>query len=88
MTIETEEKSVLRSTCSAGLQPGILERSASMWCPVCCRRVEMVTPELAAKIAGVSPRTIHRWVEERNIHFVEARDRPLFICPRSLSDLS
>jgi hypothetical protein len=80
VTIETEE--------SIALKVGTNRPSTLKWCPACRRQVEMVTPEQAAQIGGVNSRTIYRWVEERNLHFVEARDGPLLICPRSLSDLS
>ena len=62
MTIETEESVVLRGSPTP---------PSSIWCPVCRRRVEMITPELAAQIADVSLRTIYRWVEASTIHFVE-----------------
>jgi excisionase family DNA binding protein len=76
VTIETEESILLRDTP--------VPRSSLLWCPDCRRRVSMITPEQAAQIGGVSSRTIYRWVEERNLHFVEARDGPLLICEGSL----
>src|SRR5579859_5365566 len=71
VTIETEENIVLRA--SSG-QP-----TPFMWCPSCRRQVGMVTPEDAARIAGVTPRTIYRWVEAGNVHFIEGREH-LWIC--------
>jgi hypothetical protein len=63
VTIETEENILLRNTPDRGW--------SLVWCPVCRRRVEMVRPEQAAQIAGVSPRTIYRWAEAGTVHFIE-----------------
>ena len=76
MTIETEEETVLRG--SQGQRPNL------MWCPACRRQVEMVTPEQAVQIAGVSTRTIYRWIEGGAIHFMEDSGH-LWICVRALS---
>jgi hypothetical protein len=62
VTIETEERIVLRSSDG---------RPAFLWCPRCRREVEMVTPEQAAQIAKVSTRTIYGWIESSTVHFVE-----------------
>src|SRR5579859_1604912 len=80
MTIETEENVVLRGSAN--------QRATLMWCPSCRRKVEMVTPEQAARSAGVSTRTIYRWVEAEKLHFSEARDASLLICLDSLTGLS
>ena len=42
-----------------------------MWRPVCRKELEMVTAAKAAKIAGVSERTIYRRVGEGSVHFLE-----------------
>ncbi len=76
MTIETEEKTVLRGSQS--------QRSTLMWCPICRRQVEMVTPEQAAQIAGVSARTIYRRIEAGKAHSIEDCDRSKLICLDSL----
>lgn len=76
VTIETEERTVLPS--------GRERRSTLMLCPACRRQVEMVTPEHAAWVAGVRPRTIYRWVEAGAIHFIEDRGH-LLICLPALS---
>ncbi len=73
MTIETEENIVLHT--AKGRHPCL------MWCPACRRQVEMVTPEQAAQIAGVSPRTIYRWIEAGTIHSVEDCGHPLICRP-------
>ena len=63
MTIETEESVVLNRSLG--------QHSCLIWCPACRRQVEMVTPEQAALIAGVSERTIYRWVEAGRIHVIK-----------------
>ncbi|HKS91869.1 MAG TPA: hypothetical protein VJQ83_08065 [Tepidiformaceae bacterium] len=52
-----------------------------MWCPSCRRQVDMVTPEQAGRIAGVSTRTIYRWVEAEAVHFIEDCGHPLICVP-------
>ena len=76
MTIETEESIVLR-----GRQA---QSPTLMWCSACHRQVEMVTPEQAAQIAGVTERTIYRWVEAGTVHFVEDCEH-LLICASAIS---
>ena len=44
----------------------------------------MLTPEEAARLACVSPRTVYRWVEAGRLHFSEMPDGGLFICLASL----
>lgn len=73
VTIETEESIVLRASQD--------RRCSVMWCPNCRRQVEMVTPERAAKIAGVSERTIYRWVEGGKLHFIENAGHLLICVP-------
>src|SRR5260370_8441334 len=75
VTIETEESVVLRTAKG--------QQTSLMWCPACCRQVEMVTPEQAAQIVGVSTRTISRWVEAENLHFNEVPNRPPLVCLNS-----
>lgn len=76
MTVETEEKTVLRG--SQG------QRLTLMWCPACQREVEMVTPEQAAQIARVEERAVDGWVEAGTVHFIEDFGR-LWICVSALS---
>ena len=79
VTIETEESVVLRNTKG--------QQTSLMWCPACCRQVEMVSPEQAAQIAGVSTRTIYASLESQSLHFSEARQGFLSICVESLAEL-
>jgi excisionase family DNA binding protein len=44
----------------------------------------MVTAEEAAAVAGVTRRTIYRWVEAQSVHFAETPDGALLICLDSL----
>jgi len=54
------------------------------WCARCGARVRMVSPEEAARIVGVTPRTIYRWVDAASIHFVE-EDSHVLVCLPALS---
>ena len=40
----------------------------------------MLTPEAAAEQAGVSQRTVLRWVNEGVIHFTETAEGKLLVC--------
>jgi hypothetical protein len=44
----------------------------------------MVSPERAARMSGVRPRTIYRWVESGQLHFIERGDR-LWVCAAQLT---
>lgn len=55
------------------------------WCEGCLAEVEMITPNEAARLAGVSTRTIYRWIEEERLHFVEEHGAPPIICAESLN---
>jgi hypothetical protein len=44
----------------------------------------MLTPEVAARLASVSPRTIYRWIEAGALHFTETPDGILLVCQASL----
>ena len=78
MIIETEEKLALGSNEDP--------RSKPVWCPACRRQVEMVTPERAARIAGVGARAIFRWIEADAVHFIEDCGH-LLICVPTLTVL-
>jgi len=54
-------------------------------CEQCANsQAAMLAPEAAAVVAGVSLRTIFRWVELGRVHFLEQKDGTLLICPDSL----
>ncbi|NOT59882.1 MAG: hypothetical protein HOP19_06610 [Acidobacteria bacterium] len=54
------------------------------WCSACAAAVRMVTPEAAAALSAVTPRTIYRRIEAGQLHFIETPDGTLFICTNSL----
>lgn len=60
--------------------------AARSWCAGCAAEVEMLTPEEAALIAGVSARTIYRRIEADLLHFAETIDGLLLVCQKSLMD--
>lgn len=55
------------------------------WCAACAAIVKMVTPEAAASLAGVTTRTIYRWIEAGQLHFAEPPDGWLIVCTNSLT---
>jgi excisionase family DNA binding protein len=77
ITVETDEIVVLKGT------PGAVRTH----CPVCRREVRMISPEQAARIAGVSLRTIYRWIEAGNVHFSQTPGGSSMICGLSLGEL-
>jgi hypothetical protein len=46
----------------------------------------MVTPEEAARLAGVSWREMARRLEAGEVHFTETQDGRMQVCPRSISE--
>jgi hypothetical protein len=74
ITIETREVLVSRQST----------HPVTAWCPSCAREVSMDTPEGAARSAGVSIRTMYRWVEARKVHFAETLAGALLVCRESL----
>jgi hypothetical protein len=77
ITVETERILIVRRGRS----------SVRAWCEKCGQQVQMVTAEAAATLAGVSRRTIYRWVEADKLHFTETLDGLLLICLDSLHQL-
>jgi hypothetical protein len=75
ITIEIDELMLIKSRRGGPVQS---------WCPACAEEVEMITPNEAARIAGVSVRAINRWIEAQMIHFAETADGQLFVCVNSL----
>jgi hypothetical protein len=74
ITIETERVLVVRSRSG----------SFTAWCEECGASSSMVTPEVAAAIAGVGSREIYRWIEEEKLHFSETGGGLVFVCCSSL----
>ncbi|MBL8187497.1 MAG: hypothetical protein JNK38_05795 [Acidobacteria bacterium] len=74
ITIEAERSVILRKK----------RNNAQAWCAHCDAQVRMLTPEEATLVAGVSLRTINRWVEAGKLHFTETPERLLLICFNSL----
>ena len=78
IAIELEEIFVIRGRRS----------TAPAWCDSCANQVQMLTPDQAATIAGLSPRLIYRWIEAGRIHFSETAEGGLFVCQSSLTKLN
>jgi hypothetical protein len=60
------------------------ERSIRIWCAECAAEIDMLKPEEAAAIAGVSPRTIYAWLEAGRIHHTETLEGNVLVCPKQL----
>ena len=56
-------------------------------CAECPDRPEMLTPEEAAHVAGLTSRVIYRLVETGQIHSTETEAGSLFICLAPLRSL-
>jgi hypothetical protein len=61
---------------------------AQVWWNGCSSPVQMITPEEAAARAGVSTRTIYRWMEAGQLHVIEIEKQALLICLNSLLTLT
>ncbi|MGH9839187.1 MAG: hypothetical protein ACREEM_10420 [Blastocatellia bacterium] len=62
------------------------KRGTRDWCAACADTARMVTPESAAELAGATQRTIYRWVEAGELHFIETSDGALLICANSITE--
>lgn len=74
ITLEKHRRLVLRGSRKPSLG----------WCRQCDEGVLMLRPEEAAFTAGVTVRTINRWVEAETVHFDETADGRLLICAKSV----
>jgi hypothetical protein len=77
ITVETEEILVVKGS-------RVAERR---FCPECHQHVSMLAPEEAAGFAGVSTRTLYRWIEAGKVHFCEPEIGILRVCSGSLAAL-
>ena len=75
MQIETHEFIVLHR------QPS----RTRAYCPRCRLQTWWVTASQAAPLAGVTTRTVYRWMEEGQVHFEEGQGREIRVCTSSLS---
>jgi len=55
-------------------------------CALCARQVRMVTADEASILAGVTLRTVYRWIEVGKVHFLEPSAGSPLICLNSLYD--
>jgi excisionase family DNA binding protein len=55
------------------------EGSQEILCDRCSGVSEMLTPQQAAEQAGVSQRTVFRWIDEGVVHFAETAEG-MFVC--------
>lgn len=59
-------------------------RGRTDWCPACAAEVKLVTVDEGAVLAGVSARTLYRWVEAAKLHYAETPEGLLLVCLASL----
>lgn len=78
-TIETENVLIIRNK---------KRKSFSGECGICGRGSQMITPKQAALIIQTTQREIFRLVEENKLHFVEFQDGDLFVCAKSLCEIT
>jgi hypothetical protein len=76
--VEFDEVLVIRQRQSPG----------SVWCHRCGDHVPMLTPDEAARVAGLSARLIYRGIEAGTLHFSETVRDDLLICQPSLLNVS
>ncbi len=74
ITVSTDEFLVIRRP----------RNRAFAWCEQCAGRTPVASPEDAARVAGVSARTVYRWIEGGKVHFIETH-AGLLICLDSLA---
>ncbi|MBI4468416.1 MAG: hypothetical protein HY650_03735 [Acidobacteria bacterium] len=77
ITIDTERDLVIEQRSA----------TAEARCEICRRSTTMVSPQKAGALAGVTQRTIYRWVEAAKLHFTESPDGHLLICLNSLKSV-
>jgi hypothetical protein len=58
--------------------------SAVVWCAGCGNTSHMITPNLAATLSGLNLRTLFRWIESGDIHFVETPEGNVLLCLNSV----
>lgn len=54
------------------------------WCNGCQRHTQMLLPDLAATMSGITLRNLFRWIESGQIHFVETTEGNVLICLQSV----
>ena len=77
ITVETERVLIISRRVGRNSPP-------RAWCAECGALVELISPEVAAALARVSPRTIYRWVETDRLHFTDSTENTLLICLNSI----
>lgn len=57
------------------------------WCPFCRSKVEILTLEEAAEIAGVNRKTIVDFIEQSKIHLYQTPEGKSAVCLNSLLNI-
>lgn len=56
-----------------------------VWCDGCKTYTQLLSPDLAATISGITLRTLFQWIESGQIHFVETPEGSVLICLPSVT---
>ena len=75
ITLTTRQTFVVRSS----------PRETALWCPVCARLSQMITPDEAAVLCATRAREIYRLIESAELHFVESDGGLVLVCLESLA---
>lgn len=54
------------------------------FCPECRKTLWMVSSDEARQLAGISTRTLYRWLESGRLHYVETPTGDVRVCLESL----
>ena len=76
--IETVETIVIRR------RPASAEALLTVWCEQCGQVVNLLSPDAAAALTGISTRAVFRQIEARQLHLIEANDDRLWLCAYSV----
>jgi hypothetical protein len=68
------------------LRISVRSRRSRLFCPGCAAEVEMVSADVAARVAGLSEREVFRLVESGGLHHTGAPDGRLLVCLNALAD--
>lgn len=59
--------------------------STNVWCEACGEKVQMVTPDEAAQLCGVTTRTVYSLIENERLHYLETETGFSLICLQSIA---
>jgi hypothetical protein len=78
ISVERQEVAATRS----------IARGVLLHCLKCRAKAVMLPVEAAVALAGITPRTLYRWMEEEKVHFIESSDGTVLVCAQSFKTLT